>query len=279
MCDKPILPEMVIENARRMTAAAIERDCDPNMLTISHHENILHCFIGEYSRWIGRDGDLVCDEQLSELFSHLIAMGCELDGQDVTGKTALLVACKHKQYRIFKILAGKGADVSALDNQGDSALHLLLQWVQDLKGDEHEQLRDALIAALVGGCDPNGLSTSFALSPTDYSIATDIGWSSWTKALIDVGYVLLETAEIDELDEPHSTSTWVVVSGDYHDTLKLPVSNWTLDDWKAERSRIIQRKRLFERASDEDDNLSPASDVHEKITEWENDSDTSSLVG
>ncbi|ERF76472.1 hypothetical protein EPUS_06134 [Endocarpon pusillum Z07020] len=270
----PCRLKMIIENARRMTAAAVERNCDPNMPTMHEPENIMHCAIRELWRWVSNAGknagNLVCHVQLSGLFSDLIAMGCELEGRDPYGRTPLLLACFKKQYGVLKILDSKGADVTALDNHGAGALHLLLAYTKNHEDYEEEQLRDALITALVNGCDPNKLSTDIALSPTDFCSATRVRWDAWTKALSYVGYTLLETAEV----EPATSGfTWVVVSTDYHDGLKLPVSNSTLDDWKAERSRIRWGyfSRIYE-ASDVDDSVSAASEAHEDITEWEDDS-------
>lgn len=101
-------------------------------------------------------------------------------------------------------------------------------------------------------------------------MSTIVVWILWTEALSHVGYTLLETTEVGE-SNPFNTSTWVVVSaGDHYDP-KLPVSNMTVDVWKAERTRLAtDLYRLNESDADED----TSSDGDENITEREDDNES-----
>jgi hypothetical protein len=65
--------------------------------------------------------------------------------------------------------------VTALDNLGRGALHLLLSCgpVANVK-DRQDQLRDALITALSNGCDPNGPCIDSVMSPSDIAIYSHV---------------------------------------------------------------------------------------------------------
>lgn len=217
-----------------MTAAAIQKGCDPENPCLSNEGNTIHVFISSYSYWIRRSSGRLYDAQLSELLTYLISIGCDLERRNYYGETPLLQACRFRSYDISKILARKGANVTATDSQGCGVLHLLLDWIPELEDGEDEQLCDALILALENGCDPNQLSTVLAWSPSD-CLGKQSRWAQWTEALKLVGYRLVETAEVDEYGEE---TTWIVVSADDPDGTKLPVSGMTLDEWKAERHRV-----------------------------------------
>jgi hypothetical protein len=93
--------------------------------------------------------------------------------------------------------------------------------------------------ALIAGCDPNQLSNDEGRSPSDYCVAAGFGWAQWTGALDHAGYRLLETEEIGGLPYGYDKSIWVVVSASGHVGAKLPVSDATVDGWRAERARIV----------------------------------------
>jgi hypothetical protein len=79
---------------------------------------------------------------------------------------------------MFQILAGKGADVTALNKLGRGASHLLLRrGPMVIKDDQQDQLCDVLITALVNGCDPNGLSIDRAMSLSDYALKFGVRWT------------------------------------------------------------------------------------------------------
>lgn len=253
--------EALTENLQRMTADAIERGCDPNMVTISYHESLLHLFVESYSVWRECGGRSMSEDQIFGLFSHAIAMGCDLEARDSTGKTPLLTACQYRQYHIFKILMRQGANMTVLDNNGQNALHLLLNQPTELTKLKRELLEDALVLALVSKCDPNGLSIDRGLSPVDCA-RTGYGWVPWTRALAHVG---------GQMDKASNVS----------DDLKLPFSDMTAGSWTAERIRIQEEYEAREAARDSEcdcdsdcdcdalESLSVVSVGDENITEWE----------
>ncbi|KAH8796307.1 hypothetical protein BGZ57DRAFT_998065 [Hyaloscypha finlandica] len=246
--------EVLTENLQLMTADAIERGCDPNMVTISRRENLLHLFVESYAFWRDCGGRRLSNDQISGFIRHAIAMGCDLEARDSSGKTPLLTACQYHQYHIFLFLIKQGAKVTSIDNNGQNALHLLLDQPTKLTKLEQGHLEAALVLAIVNECDPNGLSIERGLSPTEYATA-GYGWVPWTQALA-------------------TTNSQMEPADSVSDDVKLPFSEMTTGSWRAERSRI--REEYEERESahgsecDHDalESLSVASVDYENITEW-----------
>jgi hypothetical protein len=252
--------EVLTENLQRMTADAIEQGCDPNMVTISHHESLLHLFIESYSVWGECGGRPMSMNQISDLVSYAIAMGCDLEARDSTGKTPLLTACQFHEYHIFGILVHHGANVTALDNIGQNALHLLLNQPTELTKPKRKYLEHALVIAIGNKCDLNGLSIDRGLSPVDYA-KTGYGWIPLTQALA--------------LFKIH-----VVEANSVSDNEKLALSDMTVGSWKAERSRIQkeyeERRKVADGSEcdyDAPESFSVASVGYENITEWGYDSE------
>jgi uncharacterized protein len=65
----------------------------------------------------------------------LVEKGADINARDREGKTALMLACEHREYalagghdhlKIIQLLLEKGAEVNAKDSKGESALGLAL---------------------------------------------------------------------------------------------------------------------------------------------------------
>ncbi|PGH20052.1 hypothetical protein AJ80_03702 [Polytolypa hystricis UAMH7299] len=203
---------------KRMTSLAIEQGCDPNMITLSRCESLLHHFLDEYVQ-------LSSPRQLSGLVNYSIAIGCDLDSPDVFGKTPLLQAAEYCNRRAFNLIARKGADVTVVDDDGNNALHLLLRgcdWPID--DDDHE-------------C--KGLCDALAESPSECSVSAT-NWDIWAEALARVGYTPFLVPEIPEFAY-RGSSTWFVVSAGYRNGARLTTAATTaLKEWKAHRTQLIQ---------------------------------------
>jgi hypothetical protein len=270
---------------RRMIAAAVDQGCDPNVVVNPSRRSLLHHYISK--RYGGfKIPYPTLGARHSEMFNFFIAMGCELEGRGDLGRTPLLEACVYRQYHMFKSLVGMGANVTTVDYRGLNALHSLLSRFRRLEVEQEKDFREALFIALANGCDPNGLADDYATSPSEYAINSDATWTGWTEALSRFGYILLETEEVEAPNLDLEDFVHVVVSAEHDEGKKLPISNLTLEEWKAERRRILctinpdteeddsvsfQSEGI--EGTEEDGNLSSETDGIEDIDEHEDDSD------
>jgi hypothetical protein len=146
---------------------------------IGDEGNILHSFLIQmrFGRW------RLTEAQFSDLTEYFIAFASELDARNEHGQTPLYVSCLHGLYSSFHVLAAKGAEVTAVDGAGRGSLHLLLRGDRVRLGDEKRPtgLQDALIAALMKGCNLNLLSMN-ATTPSDIARQEGgVGWVQWEK--------------------------------------------------------------------------------------------------
>ncbi|GFN77518.1 ankyrin [Plakobranchus ocellatus] len=63
----------------------------------------------------------------TEISSLLIQAGADLEARNDLGRTPLLVAASSDRTDVIKVLKNYGADMAAVDNKGNSALHLMVK--------------------------------------------------------------------------------------------------------------------------------------------------------
>ncbi|XP_067653215.1 serine/threonine-protein phosphatase 6 regulatory ankyrin repeat subunit B-like [Haliotis asinina] len=86
----------------------LESGADPSAVN-SNGDNILH---------------MACEGESEEIVKHVLKLHTlDINCRGYKGKTPLLVAAEYSTYGVFKLLLESGADLSVVDNDGNSILH------------------------------------------------------------------------------------------------------------------------------------------------------------
>ena len=123
-----------------------------------------------------------------ESVEHLLQYGADVNFKDPSGRNALLITVASVQTGYIEILASKGVDINSQDNEGNTALHYVLNRVLENKS---FMPMIKLIAAplLKEGADPH-IKNRNGKSPVD------LAEESGEKELID----LLKSSKSQEID-------------------------------------------------------------------------------
>jgi hypothetical protein len=235
----------IIEKALHLSNLAIKHGCDPNMVSAPRQANMIHSFIMSYcntsesnEKAKNKFTGLYNRTQLSinefrEIFSLMVGMGCELEGRENLGHTALHMACYFSQLNMIMALIEIGADTNVTSNDGSGVLHCLLA-ADECRQDNEDDLYRGLVILLTNKSDPNHLNDD-GMSPSDF-IWIPRRKNTWAKAVIHTGYKILVIKSF--IDCGHEEKIMVIASPEFEfsdDDSKLPVSKMTLDEWSGTR--------------------------------------------
>lgn len=250
-----------IDNALHLSNLAISHGCDPNIIVFPHNDNMLHRFIWN----VHQGNESVKNANVSgsyniahlpvnkvcEVFSSMVGMGCELEGRDLNGETALLRACSMLGPKMIAALIDIGADINATDNHRNGVLHQILIGAEIMHPDCEDSLYRGLTVLLANNADPNHFN-NLGGSPSDYALKRPTSLDAWKKAIEDAGYKILTLtlkSKIDDLgseEDIEEIMISVIVSAGFElsgDNTTLPVSNITLVEWLKKRVETLLDSR------------------------------------
>lgn len=240
-----------IDNALQLSKLAIHYGCEPNDITSPSTGTIMHYFVTSYRNRIAAT-ELLEDpnvhlaiNKFRDIFSSMVEMGCELEGRDLEGNTALLKACDLPDWNMIAALIDIGADVNATNKYGGGVLHQLLHGLR-INYDFDEFIKSEAILYRVLGillankADPNHLS-DFGTSPSDYALGHSRRLEVlWERAVEHAGYKA-SLIEIVLSECGHKNEVMIVVSAglEFDNNSILPISNITVDEWLERRYEPI----------------------------------------